>query len=296
MDRFPFRRVATRAIRRRSLLIGAATALGAQGLIGCSAFGGGGVARWQARLTDDSIALLGEVHDNAELHRLRTAALRDALARGWRPSVVMEQFDVDRQDDLERARRERPRDVRHLIEQAGGPRSGWSWPDYEPVLTMVLEHDLPLHAGNLGRAAASRIVREGYAAVFSAAEIADLGLDRAPDAAVQRAQEREIDEGHCGALPPALLPAMARAQFARDAVMAQVVRRQIGRGVVLLAGNGHVRRDLGVARWLGSIERGLVVAVGFVERGQEAASEHFDALVIAAPAPRKDPCSGFVRS
>ena len=48
-------------------------------------------------------------------------------------------------------------------------------------------------------------------------------------------------------------PRMAQAQFARDAVMAEVLRRSApqGGGVVLLAGNGHVRRDIGVPRWLG---------------------------------------------
>jgi len=46
------------------------------------------------------------VHDNAALHRDRLDVLRRAVAHaGWRPAIAMEQFDIDRQPDIERARR-----------------------------------------------------------------------------------------------------------------------------------------------------------------------------------------------
>ena len=76
----------------------------------------------------------------------------------------------------------------------------------------MLEHGLELHAGNLSRGQAARVVRETCPdAVFSMAQRRELGLDIEPDAAWQQAQEREIDAGHCGALPPNMWPAMAHA-------------------------------------------------------------------------------------
>jgi hypothetical protein len=182
---------------------------------------------WQARLGGDAVVLLGEVHDNADQHRLRLDALRRAFAAGWRPAVVMEQFDRERQDDIDRARRERPRDAQHVIDLAAtparSPGGGWQWDFYRPFVALALEHDVPLVAGNLSNADAARIVREGEAAVFDPAAAQALGLDRAIDAEWQQAQEREIDAGHCGALPAAMWPRMARAQFARDAVMARAL-------------------------------------------------------------------------
>jgi uncharacterized iron-regulated protein len=280
---------------RRRLLIGAAAA--AVGSAGCALIRADRVdAAWTARLQGDTVALLGEVHDNPLLHRLRADALRRACADGWRPAVVMEQFDTDRQADLDRARRERPRDVHHLVEQASGERSGWTWPDYEPVLALVLERELPLYAGNLSRAQAARIVRDGYDAAFSPSQRREIGLDALPDRDWQRLQEREIDDGHCGKLPAHLLPAMARAQFARDAVMAQVLARQGTRGAVLLAGNGHVRRDIGVPRWLGSgLPAHRLLAVGYLETPQPADRERYDAVVVAAAPSRPDPCAAFER-
>jgi len=64
---------------------------------------------------------------------------------------------------------------------------------------------------------------------------------------------------------------------------------------VLLAGNGHVRRDLGVPRWLDPDGGpGRVVTIGFVEDGDDATpAGAFDAVVRAAAAERADPCAGF---
>ena len=252
------------------------------------------VADWEARLRDDAVVLLGEVHDNAAQHRLRLEVLRRAFAAGWRPAIVMEQFDRERQADIERARRERPRDAQHVIDLAAPARGGWNWELYRPFVALALDHDVPLVAANVSSADATRIVRDGVAAVFDPAAVAALGLDRPIDSAWQAAHEREIDAGHCHALPPALWPRMARAQRARDAVMAAALRRHAARGAVLLAGNGHARRDLGVPRWLAG-EGGRVLAVGFLEDGDATPESAFDAVVRTTPAPRADPCAALAQ-
>jgi uncharacterized iron-regulated protein len=254
-------------------------------------------ATWESRLRGDTVLLLGEVHDNAEQHRQRLAVLRRAFDAGWRPAIAMEQFDRDRQDRIDQARRERPGDAQHVIDLAATPvktpGAGWNWDFYRPFVALALQHDVPLIAANLSNADTSRIVKEGYAAVFDAAAVAALGLDRPVPAEWQAAQEREIDAGHCNALPASLWPGMARAQFARDATMARLLRPQAGRGVVLLAGNGHVRRDLGVPRWLDPAP-GRVLSVGLLEAGDDDTAP-FDAVVRTARAERPDPCAAFRR-
>jgi uncharacterized iron-regulated protein len=255
---------------------------------------------WDDRLRGDAVVLLGEVHDNAQQHQLRLAALQRAFASGWRPAIAMEQLDREHQADIDRARRERPGDAQHLIDVAGlsgnRARGGWNWAFYRPFVELALRYDVPLIAANLSNADAARIVRGGYSAVFSEAEIAALGLDMpiAPD--MQAAQEREIDIGHCRVLPQTMWPRMAQAQYARDAVMADVLRRGVrGGGVVLLAGNGHVRRDIGVPRWLAAV-RDRVFAVGYLEIDDDSTPVTvFDAVVRTATAERTDPCAEFKR-
>jgi uncharacterized iron-regulated protein len=255
------------------------------------------VQPWESRLAGNAIVLLGEVHDNAAQHRLRLQLLRRAFSAGWRPAIVMEQFDVDRQPDIDRARREQPRNAQHLIDRAttraARPGAGWNWAFYTPYVALALEYDVPLLAANLANADTRRIVRGGLAASFDAERLAALGLDRPIAAEWQQAQEREINHGHCGALPATLWPRMAQAQFARDAVMADVLRRHAERGAVLLAGNGHVRRDLGVPRWL-SAEPARVFALGLLEQGDtHTPPAAFDATLRTAVAERSDPCAEF---
>ncbi len=190
---------------------------------------------WDGRLRGDAVVLLGEVHDNAQQHQLRLATLQRAFASGWRPAIAMEQFDREHQADIDRARRERPGDARHLIDAAAPSASraggGWNWAFYRPFVELALRYDVPLIAANLSNADTSRIVRGGYPAVFSAAEIAALGLEIPVAPEVQAAQEREIDIGHCHALPRSMWPRMAQAQFARDAVMAERCAGRAGAGV-----------------------------------------------------------------
>jgi len=243
-----------------------------------------------------TLALLGEVHDNPAGHRERLALLTRALDAGWRPLIAMEQFDIDRQADIDRARREAPRDAQHVIDLAAPARSGWDWSLYRPVIELALRYDLPLRAANLSGADTGKVVRGGYASVFDAQRIDALGLAQPIEPLLQAAQEREIDAGHCGMLPARMWPAMARAQFARDAVMAQVLRESGPNGAVLIAGNGHVRRDTGVARWLGPDDRARIVAIGFVEAPVAADfAAAFDRVVPVPAAPRADPCEAFAK-
>ena len=248
-------------------------------------------AGWESRLRGDAVVQLGEVHDNAEQHRLRLAVLQRAIDAGWRPAIVMEQFDRERQPDIDRARRERPLDAGHVVDLAGG--RGWNWDFYRPVVELALRHRLPLVAGDLSNADTTKVVRGGYPAVFDAAAVATLELDRPIAADWQAAQEREIDAGHCHALPATLWPRMARAQFARDAVLAAALSGHADQGAVLIAGNGHVRRDIGVPRWLALDPRRLL-SVAFLEDGDDATpTAAFDAVVRTAPAERSDPCAAF---
>jgi uncharacterized iron-regulated protein len=255
---------------------------------------------WEHRLQGNAIVLLGELHDNPEHHRLRAQVLRRALAAGWRPAIVMEQFDRERQADIERARSERPHDAQHVIDLATPPkgaRSGnWNWDYYRPFVELALEYGIPLIAANLSNADTGRVAAKGYGAVFDAESQKKLRLNEVAPVELQAMQEREIEAGHCNALPQSALPAMARAQFARDAVMASILSSHAGNGAVLIAGNGHVRRDIGVAFWLNPALRARTLAVGYLETdGSVAPDQAFDAVVRTAPAQRTDPCIEFNR-
>ncbi|WP_157315020.1 ChaN family lipoprotein [Chitinibacter sp. GC72] len=212
--------------------------------------------------------LLGEVHDNAEGHQQRVADLRAKVAAGWRPAIALEQFDYEFQPQLSAAQSRCGSDTRCIIDAAQGSKR-WDWAYYVPLLTLAQQYQLPLLAANLSRADASKIVKTGFTAALKPELIERYQLAHIP-AALLAGQIEAVRSGHCNQLPESLLPGMARAQIARDVLMADVMlesMKSTGRDVVLIAGNGHVRRDLGVPQWL------------------KSAPLHSTAYLEAAPAP-----------
>ena len=234
------------------------------------------------------LLLLGEVHDSAAGHAARLQRLQSLVADGWRPAIAMEQFDREQQPALDAAMRECA-DADCVIARVVPGKSGWTWAYYAPVIALALEHRLPLIAANLSRADARKVVGEGFASALPPALVAGEQLD-AIDPALLGVQETEVRDSHCGQLPEAMVAPMARAQIARDVVMADTLRAHATGGVVLLAGNGHVRRDVGVPYWLR--RWGFApVAVGFLEL--DADVDVFDEVVAIPKVERPDPCAAF---
>jgi uncharacterized iron-regulated protein len=268
-----------------------------------------------ARLAAHDYVLLGEVHDNAQHHAARAELLRALLADG-RPTVVLFEMmgrahDATLEPVVERVRRAGLANPALLaaaadeVAAAGGlDRRGWGWPLHRPVVEAALAGGAGLRGANLELSEARAAVREGLGAMPADVRAA-LAADTRWDDARQREMLRLIDEGHCGVLPPRLHAPMVLAQRARDVAMAlamQAAHRDGGpaRGAhartVLIAGNGHVRRDVGVPHVLESlgVPTSRTVAVGYLEPGQPALG--FDLVDVAPPpAGRPDPCEALRR-
>ena len=236
-----------------------------------------------------TVLLLGETHDNGEGHRVRVEALRLRINQGWRPAIAMEQFDREQQPALDAAMRE-CRDADCVVSRVVPAKSSWQWLFYKPVISLALEHGLPVLAANLSRADAGKVISGGFDSVLAADVRTRYGLDGAVPAAVLEAQIVEVRTGHCDMLPVEMLAPMARAQIARDVVMAETIRPYMARGVVLIAGNGHVRRDIAVPYWLRA--QGVPNwSIGYLE--QRAATGQFDAQHAIPAIKRPDPCASL---
>lgn len=269
------------------------------------------------------IVLLGELHDNPAHHARRGAWLATLAATpGRTPVVVAEQLTRGRRVDAAQLAAAGPTGAQAAsdapgpspgpspallpaLEAAGFDASGWAWPLHQALFEPVLRAGLPLWGGNLPRDQARRIAREGETAW--PADLAQL-LRQAPLAdAAQRTLDASLLDSHCGMLSAQRVPAMRSAQRARDASMAQALlaaHQQGARPAVLVAGNGHVRRDHGVAQLLAVLAPQLqVVSVGLGELPAAAGPDATAALAArldtdlawAAPpvAGRVDPCAAM---
>lgn len=245
--------------------------------------------------------LLGEVHDNPAHHRLRAELLRALLADGVPTWVVFEQ--IDRQHNAAVAAAARDTDA--VVTAGQLSQKGWAWPLHRPLFDVALAGGATVVGGNLGRAEASAVVRGGVSQApadlrrFIAGPAGAADAPPSPWTAVQNAEViRQVDDGHCGALPPAMLAPMALAQRARDAALAQaMLQAPPGVRVVLIAGNGHVRRDVGVPHYLAAgAPDGRIVSLGVLERapdGSTAVDGPYDEVWFTTRVERPDPCAAF---
>ena len=305
----------------RALRIALCTALAA-----CSALGPiGGVtadpriwdvraARWASEpelvgaLANVRYRLLGELHDNPEHHAIRARLIRELAARGPHPAIVMEQFDLDRDEAL-RAAQASSVDAEKLADAGRLDRVGWLWPMHKPILEAAIAEHLPVRAANLPRSFFRRDVHARSENDTSATWYPRLHAARWTESQAAELHD-DILASHCGKVPESAVPAIVLAQRVRDAAMAQaLVDAATASGAVLIAGDGHVRADLGVPVYLHT--QGMAdadarsLSVGFVEVSAEeekagdfpraVVADHpgFDYIVFTPPAAREDPCAGM---
>ncbi len=239
-----------------------------------------------------SIVLFGEVHDNAAQHELRLAWVRRWLESGARPVMLFEPFDRQRQSSLDEAlaRSGGTTSDDVILAGSGAPASeirGWHWPYYAPLIQLALQYRLPILAANVSREETRQIIRSGLAAA---------GFRDDVPADIMQAQSSSIEQSHCGMIDAAMAQRMASAQVARDQFMAQLVESNARRDVLLIAGNGHVRRDIGVPRWLSPATRERTQVIGMIERSGSAGAEPtgaFSQVYTTEPHPREDPCNAM---
>jgi uncharacterized iron-regulated protein len=255
----------------------------------------------QAREAD--IVLLGETHDNPGHHALQARMLAALAETAPRPVLVMEQFDIEQQERLDAIMASAASGEIKLAAYKTLMNPGWEWDGYQPLLSLALEHGLPVLAANISRASLGVVMRAGQDALGTG-EPQRLGLASGWRGEQQAALAREITEAHCDALPPRAIGALTLAQRARDAVMADRLLSVRGARAVAILGRGHVRQDLAVPHYLKQRSpRASVLAVGMVEatpplRPEELAfgplGQRFDAVVYTGQVRRDaDPCAAF---
>lgn len=140
--------------------------------------------------------------------------------------------------------------------------AGWPWPRYAPAVMAAVRAGVPVLGANLPKDRQRQAMRD---------ELLD---GRLPPAALA-AQRQAVREGHCGMLPAEQIPPMTRIQIARDVAMAQTVAAAArpGKTVVLLAGSGHVRPELGVPLHLPSALKVRSLALPKEETGRDYCAE-----------------------
>jgi uncharacterized iron-regulated protein len=265
-----------------------------------------------ARLTTKRYVLLGEIHDNPDHHRLQAWIIDRLAASDLEPTVVMEMIDPNRSKALESFLRKHAAAPAKYTAERLGPYLGWEntgWPDwtlYQPIAEAALGAGLPIAAGDVDPYFIRQIRKKGEQALDNE-DRRRLGLTPDLDPALMEALNAELLAAHCGLLPESALPQMSLIQRLRDASLADnAISNGVGVGVVLIAGNGHVRSDRGVPVYL--LRREPIAQIATVMLIEVVAGQSDPlALIPASPdgkpaadyawftpiAEREDPCEAM---
>ncbi len=262
-------------------------------------------------LAGSPAVLLGETHDNADHHDMHAAIIVALAADGGQRAVVFEMVGRSRDKDLKRFASRAESDPDALREMLAWDKSGWpDWSLYRPVFAAALASQFPIFGAQIARDSAKRIAGRGLKAVgsFDARLVAEQGLAKPLEPKLRAGLLEVLFDGHCQVMPRHHLGGMLLIQRVRDAHMASRLEKAAKKskhGVVLIAGNGHVRNDWAVPRYLK--RRGYIsTSVAFVEVEDEVDSETgndappmteaefsalpFDYVVVTPGRERPDPC------
>jgi uncharacterized iron-regulated protein len=218
-------------------------------------------------LIRSAFILLGEKHDNPDHHILQARLIKMLATLGRRPSIVWEMIPESKQYILDESWARYAKDADALGAVLGWDISGWpAWSIYKPVAHEAMAAHLPMYAASLSKSAIRSIAR-GKPSFEFARRRRRLGL-LAPFP--KKLRQRSIDQlyiGHCELMPQSALGPLFNVQRARDAVFAEhMLTGGLDDGALLIAGDGHVRKDIGVPLFLIRHQPNVkVTTVAFVE-------------------------------
>ena len=243
-------------------------------------------ARLASLLPADAL-LLGEQHDAPEHQQLQRQVVQWLADRGQLAAVVLEMAEAGHGT----AGLPPDASARQVRAALAWDDARWPWRTYGPVIMAAVAAGAPVLGANLSLARMREAMRQS-------------ALDDRLPAELLAVQRQRIRDSHCGLLPEPRIDPMTRVQIARDIAMADAVARAAqqaapGRVVLLITGNGHVHRALGVPRFLPADLKAKVLSAQ--AQPAQAAIEN-EALADRAlqagdlrwpppPLPPRDPCA-----
>jgi len=235
-------------------------------------------------LRQTPVVLVGERHDHPDHHRIQ----------GWilsqlEPGAVVG-FEMLDENDVEPV---------STADSADGLRttSKWSesgWPSFEiyrPVFEAVYRNGHRVAAVHPSRARLRALMMGP-----TSRSTENLTLTDALTPKGLKALRDDIVEGHCGHATPPIVEAMVKAQRFKDRWMTTRLREAAGdKRAVLIAGNGHIRRDYGVPNEFSTPVQSvaLLEVRGDREQVKDYAPALYDWVWFTPRVDEIDPCEKF---
>ena len=232
-------------------------------------------ARVDALLPADAL-LIGEQHDAAEHQQIEQQVVAHLAGRGLLAALTIEMADAG----VSTAKLKPTANEQQVQNALKWDNKSWPWAAYGPAVMTAVRAGVPVLGANLPSARMR-------------SSMGDLKLDTQLPGPALKAQQQLIRIGHCNLLPESQITPMTRIQIAKDRAMAQAIEDVAlpGKVVVLLAGNGHVNRQLGVPQHLPATLHAKAIHLRAGNAPDEDSA--FDSTWATPPLAEKDYCEGL---
>jgi uncharacterized iron-regulated protein len=231
--------------------------------------------RVDALLPADAL-LIGEQHDATEHQQIEQQVVAHLAGRSLLAGVALEMADAGAS-----TAKLKPTATEQQVRSAlKWDDKGWPWAAYGPAVMAAVRAGVPVLGANLPM-------------TQMRGSMGDAKLDTQLPGPALKAQQQLIRIGHCNLLPESQITPMTRIQIAKDRAMAKTIEEVAlpGKVVVLLAGNGHVNRQLGVPQHLPATLHAKAVHLSAGDATEKDAA--FDSTWPTAPLAEKDYCAGL---
>lgn len=247
--------------------------------------------------------LLGEKHDNPRHHALQATMLSMAAATKRPGHVVFEMLEPKQQailDALNKAGTVPADELDTLGEDLAWEARGWpDWGMYQEIFSIAVGSGMQLHAGNPDR---ELVMSMGRGGSLSEEQLEDLRWDVDYDETARDSLLDELVDAHCGMMDRDAMTPLLTLQRLKDAYMGRALRQAKGEGeiAVLIAGNGHTRKDRGVPMFLDEDAKIVAIAPIEVVRGVTDPTRYsafdpalYDYVWFTPRVDEIDPCERF---
>lgn len=201
------------------------------------------------QLTQSQYLLIGEKHDNPDHHQIQQRLLNQLLQRK-NTRIVFEMLDNEQNAALDQLT---PADnLAQIKSKLNWNDPGWNWSDYGPLIQSAVQQQSEIRSGNIARSQLQDIYRNGPASVVTSDRFRSFS---SVTQEVRDTIQQQVYESHCKTMPLEHMTPMVNIQIARDASMASAMINMFSdkQHAILIAGNFHSRKDLGVPLHLNAL-------------------------------------------
>lgn len=242
-------------------------------------------SRLLERIDKSQFVLLGEKHDNETHHQIQALLLGKSLTND--DVVVFEMLTRDQQPVIDQFQ-SGDLSLAQLPAALNWKKSGWpSWEFYAPLFNITDKAGAKILYGSYPRSELKHMMTPDPDQPF-----------QMPDH-LKTELEEQIRIGHCDLLPKSMISPMSLIQVAKDRLMAdQMIKGKRGGKAYLIAGDGHVRKDIAVPYHLAQKAPDMTVFVlGILEEQAATSSEdlfnQYDSIWTTDAVPEEDYCAGL---